>query len=284
MPHDVRNMSVRNMSGSNSSAKSSMSSALNVSVLVSIGRHPLTARTRRADQDARAVEMALSLDNAAVSLLHAGQHESDHEDALRGYMGMGVDSIELIEQAQNADVVPALSDALRQSAPQLILTGSRAETGEASGVLPYLLAEALGWPIITSLAAVEKVEQGVATVLQALPRGKRRRLRIRLPAIATVDSSAPVARQSAFGPAKRGELDLHQELTAIDEALSTWHIQPARKRPKRLKIVKSSSARDRFKAAAAKAEGGSGQTLTDVTPEQGAEAIFKLLKEEGVLR
>ena len=274
MPHDV----------SNTSAKSSTPSGLNVAVLVSVGRHPLTARARRADQDARAVEMALTLQNASVSLLHAGQQDSENEEAIRGYLGMGIDSVDLIEQKPQADVVPALAKALRNSAAQLVLTGTRAETGEASGITPYLLAEALGWPIITGLAAVEQIEQGTAVVLQALPRGKRRRLRIRLPAIATVDSSAPPARQSAFGPAKRGELALHQELSAIDEALSSWHIQPARKRPKRLKIVKSSSARDRFKAAAAKADGGGGQTLTDVTPEQGAEAIFKLLKEEGVLR
>lgn len=274
MPHNVRN----------TSASHSNASGLNVTVLVSVGRHPLTARARRADQDARAVEMALTLESASVSLLHAGQQDSDHEEAIRGYLGMGIDSVGLIEQSPQADVVPALANALRASAPQLVLTGTRAETGEASGVTPYLLAEALGWPIITSLAAVEKIEQGTAVVLQALPRGKRRRLRIRLPAIATVDSSAPLARQSAFGPAKRGELDCHQEPSEIDEALGTWHIQPARKRPKRLKIVKSSSARDRFKAAAAKADGGGGQTLSDVTPEQGAEAIFKLLKEEGVLR
>ncbi|WP_447530346.1 electron transfer flavoprotein subunit beta [Vreelandella sp. TE19] len=265
-------------------APAKQSASLDVAVLVSIGRHPLTARARRADQDARAVEMALTLENASVRLLHAGQHESEQEEALRGYLGMGIDHIGLIEQSENADVIPALVEALRHDAPQLILTGSRAETGEASGLLPYQLAEALGWPIITSLAAVEKVEQGTAVVLQALPRGKRRRLRIRLPAIATIDTSAPAARQSAFGPARRGELALSEAQSKIDETLAGWQFHPARKRPKRLKIVKSSSARDRFKAAAAKADGGGGQTLNDVTPEQGAEAIFKLLKEEGVLR
>ncbi|WP_447956719.1 electron transfer flavoprotein subunit beta [Vreelandella sp. EE7] len=269
---------------SQSTSPAHQNAGLHVAVLVSIGRHPLTARARRADQDARAVEMALSLKGASIELLHAGQHAGEHEEALRGYLGMGIESVNLIEQAPNADVVPALSEALRENAPQLILTGSRAETGEASGVLPYLLAEALGWPIITSLAAVEKVEQGTAVVLQALPRGKRRRLRIRLPAIATVDTSAPAARQSAFGPAKRGELAPSEAQSVLDEPLAGWQFYPARKRPKRLRIVKSSSARDRFKAAAAKADGGGGQTLSDVTPEQGAEAIFKLLKEEGVLR
>lgn len=83
--------------------------------------------------------------------------------------------------------------------------------------------------------------------------------------------------------ARRGELTDCAYASVIDELQAQWHIQPARKRPKRLKIVKSASARDRFKAAAAKADSGGGQLLSDVTPEQGAEAIFKLLREEGVL-
>ncbi|MEC9483300.1 MAG: electron transfer flavoprotein subunit beta [Halomonas sp.] len=265
-------------------ARSSSRAGLNVAVLVTVGRHPVTARARRADQDARAVEMALSLDGAAIRLVHAGGNGADNEEALRGYLGMGVGEINLIKQASNADVVPALVTSLRDMAPQLVLTGTRAETGEGSGLVPYLLAEALGWPVISGLAQVESIEQGVATVLQALPRGKRRRLRVRLPAIATVDSSAPAARQSAFGPSRRGELAARACASVPDELQEQWQVQPARKRPKRLKIVKSASARDRFKAAAAKADSGSGQLLSDVSPEQGAEAIFNLLKEEGVLR
>ncbi|WP_227367683.1 electron transfer flavoprotein subunit beta [Halomonas sp. M20] len=255
-----------------------------VAVLISMGRHPLTGRARRADQDARAVEMALSLSDAQPSLLHAGHFDHDSEAALRAYLGMGFDALELIEQEPGADVISALSDRLREAAPQLVLTGARAETGEGSGLLPYLLADALGWPIVTSLASIECIEQGEATLLQALPRGQRRRLRVRLPAIVTVDSSAPAARQSAFGPARRGVFERVAHASVQDAAFAEWDVQPARKRPKRLKIVKATSARDRFKAAAAKAEGGGGQVLADVTPEQGAEAIFKLLQEEGVLR
>ena len=41
---------------------------------------------------------------------------------------------------------------------------------------------------------------------------------------------------------------------------------------------------ERMKAATAKASGGGGQVLKDVSPQAGAEAIFKLLLEEGVLR
>ncbi|WP_129139034.1 electron transfer flavoprotein subunit beta [Modicisalibacter coralii] len=260
------------------------SGGLDVAVLVSVGRHPLTARARRADHDARAVELALGLEAARVRLIHAGRNDPDSEAALRDYLGMGFASLTRIDQPAGADVLPALLEALREAAPQLLFTGSRAETGEGSGLLPYLLGEALGWPVVTGIAAVESVEGGTATLLQALPRGQRRRLRVRLPALISVDEAGPAPRQSAYGPARRGTLSAETRPAETDDALAGWTLEPARARPKRLKIVKASSARERFKAAAAKAEGGGGQVLTDVTPEQGAEAIFTLLKEEGVLR
>ncbi len=63
-----------------------MTPALEVTVLVSIGRHPVTGRARRADQDARGVELARSLADAEVSLLHAGELAEASEPALRGYL------------------------------------------------------------------------------------------------------------------------------------------------------------------------------------------------------
>lgn len=254
---------------------------LNIVALVSIGAHPASGRARRAEQDARAVELGLRLAGKRLRVLHAGNPQ---EEALRSYLGMGLDELAVLEQPAGADALPALADYLADAGAQLVLTGSQAETGEGSGMLPFLLAERLGWPLVVGLAEVEKVEDGSAQVLQALPRGQRRRLRVRLPFVASVDSAAPGARQSAFGPARRGRIEAHGVAVVEDQLLAASTLQPARPRPKRLKVIKAKTGAERMKAATAKAAGGTGQVLKDVSPQAGAEAIFKLLLDEGVLR
>ncbi|MGS0467081.1 hypothetical protein ACU8V3_07855 [Cobetia marina] len=166
-----------------------------------------------------------------------------------------------------------------------MVCGGQSETGEGSGLLPHLLAESLGWPLVEGIVAIESCDGGHLTALQALPRGQRRRLRVKLPAFVSVDAAAPAARQSAFAQARRGELAaVASGELAHDAVAEAFSVAPARKRPKRLKRIKATSARDRFKAAAAKAEGGSGKRLEGVSAEEGAAEILKLLREEGVLR
>lgn len=249
--------------------------------LVSIGAHPTSGRSRRAEQDARAVELGMQLAGDNLQVVHAGDPQ---EPALRAYLGMGLAQLDVLEQPPGADALGVLGDYLRESGAQLVLTGSQAETGEGSGMLPFLLAERLGWPLVVGLAQVESIHNGVALVLQALPRGQRRRLKVRLPMLATVDNAAQAPRQSAFGPARRGVLAARQAEVVEDALFTGAELQPAKPRPKRLKVIKAKSGADRMKAATAKASGGGGQVLKGVTPAEGAEAILKLLVEEGVLR
>lgn len=249
--------------------------------LVSIGAHPASGRARRAEQDARAVELGLELAGDNLHVLHAG---NPHEPALRAYLGMGLDELQVLEQPDGADVVPVLRDYIREAGVQLVLTGSQAETGEGSGMLPYLLAEQLGWPLLVGVAQIESIHNGVASVLQALPRGQRRRLSVRLPFLVTVDNAAPKARQSAYGPATRGVVEAVVVQAIADDLSTNGVLQPAKPRPKRLKVIKAKSGAERMKAATAKSAGGSGQVLKGLSAEQSAQAILNVLVEEGVLR
>ncbi|WP_284892597.1 electron transfer flavoprotein subunit beta [Cobetia amphilecti] len=295
------------MKADRSSVAQQASAPLEVVSLVSLGQHPVSGRLRRAEQDARALELCLALERqsapGAVSLSawHASGSEiapgSEQDQALRGYLGMGLESLTLVTpDALGADLLkaadqlvvdvwPLLVTRLKQAAPQLVVCGGQGETGEGSGLLPHLLAESLGWPLVEGIVAIESCDGAHLTALQALPRGQRRRLRVKLPALVSVDSAAPAARQSAFAQARRGELSsLASGELVHDAQAEAFGVAPARKRPKRLKRIKATSARDRFKAAAAKAEGGGGKRLEGVSAEEGAAEILKLLREEGVLR
>lgn len=139
-----------------------MAMTTNVISLVSIGAHPTSGRPRRAEQDARAVELGLQLAGDNLQVLHAGDIG---EPTLRAYLGMGLPQLHVLEQPAGADALPVLGDYLRDAGAQVVLTGSQAETGEGSGMLPFLLAEQLGWPLIVGLAQVESIEGGVAHVL-----------------------------------------------------------------------------------------------------------------------
>ena len=56
---------------------------IEVVVLLSVGRHPVSLRRRRAPMDARALELALRLPEVSILGLHAGDPE---EPALRDYL------------------------------------------------------------------------------------------------------------------------------------------------------------------------------------------------------
>lgn len=255
---------------------------LRITALVSVGKHPGSGRARRAEQDARAVEMGLRLAPGGLEVLHAGDPQ---QEALRAYAGMGLASLRVLKQGEQADVVPALSQYLAQSQPDIILTGVRAESGESSGMLAYLLGEKLGLPVVTRIAEIVSIDNGAANLLQALPRGQRRALRVPLPFVASVDMAAAAPRQSAFGPASRAQLDgQNAGIEALDEVKASWSEAPARKRPKRLKVVKAKTAADRFKAATAKSQASGGKVLRDQPAAEMAQAVFDLLLEEGVIR
>ncbi|SIS55945.1 electron transfer flavoprotein subunit beta [Neptunomonas antarctica] len=258
---------------------------LKIVSLISIGQHPASGRARRAEQDGRAVELGMTLAASSstqnLTVLHAGDSQ---QAALRSYAGMGLESVRVLQLRESADAVKTLSEYLHKHAPDIILTGVRAESGESSGMMPYLLGESLGWPVVSRIADIVSIKEGVAEILQALPRGQRRALTVRLPFIASVDNAAPEPRQSAFGPANRAFMEQQQCHSEPDTARNGWSIVSARKRPKRLKIVKAKTAADRFKAATAKPQGAGGKIMKNQPAAEQAQAIFDLLLEEGVLR
>lgn len=250
---------------------------LRVTTLVSIGQHEKSGREQRAAQDSRALEMGLKLAGTDVQVLHVGP---SNDATLKQYLGMGLPQLTQLKAYPESDATSILLDYLAQNPSDIVLTGIRAETGEASGLLPYQLAEKLGWPLVDRIAEVQSIANGKADILQALPRGQRRLIRVTLPFVATVDMAAPPPRQSAYGAARRASIDEQAITAAVDETRQDWQQTPAKAKPKRLNVVKAKNAADRFKAATAKPAGQGGQVINSGTDREKAEAILDLLKAE----
>jgi electron transfer flavoprotein beta subunit len=251
---------------------------LDVAVLLSIGRHPASGRSRRADLDARALELALRLGpEVRLHAIHAGDPA---EPALSDYLGMGVASLTVLKQPRDGDVLPALASHLAALKPGLILAGTNAEIGEGSGMLPYLLARAMKAALLPAIAEVALESDGVAA-LQALPRGRRRRLSAGLPALVTIDRAASAGRQSAFARARAGKLVV-LDVPVMSARNTDVREVPARPKPKRLKLAAGGSAAERLRAAT-EMQAGRGQLLLNPLPEEAARAIFDYLVKEGIL-
>jgi electron transfer flavoprotein beta subunit len=176
---------------------------IDIAILLSVGLHPLSGRPRRAELDARAVELALRLaagqEGARLHAVHAGNPK---EASLRDYLGMGLDRLTVLELAEEADPLPPLILHLTALKPAITLAGLQSEGGEASGFLPYALAEALGLTLAPAIADLAWEGEGVR-LEQALRGGRRRALFCPIPVVATIDKAAPVPRQSAYGKARR---------------------------------------------------------------------------------
>jgi len=253
---------------------------IDIAVLVSVGRHSASGRARRADRDARALELALRLSPAVPPLvIHAGD---PREPALRDYLGMGLESLTVLDLPADADPIPTLVEHLRAQRPRLVLAGTAAEAGEGSGALPYAVAAALDAVLAADIAEIALAGDGL-DLLQALPRGRRRRLSAALPAVVTVGPSAPAARPFAFGPARRGRIEVVAAAAVPDTERAAWQWRPARPRPKRLKVASGGSAAERLRAATEVAA-GHGRLMVNPPPDEAARAIWDYLRAEGIVR
>jgi electron transfer flavoprotein beta subunit len=256
-----------------------------IAVLLSVGSHPASGRARRAPLDAQALELALRLiESGHATRIHALHAGNPAEPALRDYLGMGLDRLEVLETAAapGADPVPALTARLRELAPTLILTGAVAEGGEDSGMVPYLIAQALNRTLVPDIVGIDLTD-AEAALTQALPRGQRRLVTAIPPLVTTLHSSAPAARQSAFARARRGTIDARQVTACQDEFLAECTVRPWRARPKLMRVQRGGSALDRMKAAT-ETKTGQGRLMVQPTPEEAASAIYDCLVQQGMIR
>ncbi|WP_332693413.1 FAD-binding protein [Devosia sp.] len=239
-----------------------------VLVLAALGRNPVNGSARPNRDDLLALELGRQLGD--VSILHAGNPD---DPALSDYLAHGAATLDVLPATQDQDIASLLAD--HATGYDLILTGTRSEGGEGSGLVPYLVAERLGWPIVTQALDV-KTADGHAEITQALPKGQRRHVRVRLPVVIAIHSKAPVTPRYAFARRMAGQIVRHDAVGApvLDTA---WRVEPATKRPVKFKAKESKAGHARMLSAIV-TEAKGGAVINTGSPADKAQAILSYLR------
>jgi electron transfer flavoprotein beta subunit len=252
---------------------------MKVIALLSAGRHPASGAAVLPRLEAQMVRMAGALGETRG--IHAGPVAAPASDAL----GHGLACLEHLRIGSESDPVPVLVSALTAAKPDLVLAGRRSQGNDETGLVPYAVAKALGIVIIPdAIAMTPGPDVGTVVIDQALPKGAKRRLTVRLPAVVTVHPNAPPPLPFAYGQARRRLIETIDCPAAIETPARTIEERPYRARPKIMRGAPAgASAADRLKAATGDSGGGTTNVLVHPTPEVAAREILSYLRGIGVL-
>jgi electron transfer flavoprotein beta subunit len=242
-----------------------------IAVLVSAGRHPVSAQARHCRNDSLALQIGINL-AGDLKVLHAGEPS---DPALQDYLALGAAQIDVIPATEN--VVENLASQLNNI--DLILTGTRAENGEDSGLLPYLLAAKLNLPIVADALEITQREN-LLEILQFLPKGQRRRVLVSLPAVVAVHPSAAVRLNFIHTRQNLGSISTLPASNAMTKP-SQWHLEKARK-PIKLAASATLTGHERLMAAISnKAKGGA--VVNEGNNVEKAQVILAYLREHQLI-
>lgn len=257
--------------------------------LVSAGRHPVSGESRHCRNDSIAMTMGLALTNSlnAVAantskfkVLHAGDPSNA---ALTDYLALGASQIDVIPMVSNTNIVDSLAAKLANM--DLILTGSRTENGQDSGLLPYLLAEKLRIPLVANALTVKPTANGIE-VLQFLPKGKRRSIKVQLPAVVVVHPLAPVELRFAYARQITGAISLQPTsgsvVTTKGANAQQWQTQASIRKPNKLKARENKSGHARMLSATV-SENKGGAVVNEGNSVEKAQVILRYLREHGLI-
>jgi electron transfer flavoprotein beta subunit len=252
-----------------------------IAALVSSAQHPSSGAACHCRNDSLAMTIGLNLSeatNAQMQVLHAGKPE---KPALADYLALGAKQIDVIET--ETDIVENLAAHLKNT--DLILTGNRAESGDASGLLPYLLAAKLNLPLVANALEIKLAADGIE-ILQFLPKGKRRLVSVKLPAVVVIHPLAAVDLHYAFAKKMTGKI---VALRAIQPAIQPTKISKIRtqtkianRKPIKLKAPEHKTGHERLLAAIS-SENKGGTVVNEGNSVEKAQVILNYLREHRLI-
>lgn len=260
----------------------------NIAALVSIGQHSVSGEPRHCQNDSLAMTMGLNLASSLAihcDVLHVGDaHNAASMQALREYLALGATQVDVIPATNDTQIVDALAANLNQC--DLILTGSRTESGQGSGLLPYQLAATLGVPLVANALAIQAAENSLnnsVEVLQFLPKGKRRRVTVQCPAVIVIHPLAPVPLRFAYAKQVLGDIKQRAPTHAAAQApTETPPTLALTRKPIKLKAKQPLSGHARMMSYIA-SESKGGAVVNNGDSVQKAQVILRYLREHQLI-
>jgi len=239
-------------------------------VLLSCGVHPRSGAAMPVPVELQAIALARRLGCEVVGI-HAGQGGAEIEDCL----GHGLDQIILLSIDRSDDALAAVAAEIKVQQPHLVLAGRRGQGGADTGMLPYLAANACDMVIAADAVALAMEANGLA-VVQALPRGTRRRLLVQLPAVVTVHESAPPALPFVYRERLSGKI-VEKAGVSAPSPKPKFEVRPYRRRPKLIGDP-GGTAEERLRAATEQKSAG-GKLMVHPAPAEAAVAILEFIRQ-----
>lgn len=259
-----------------------------VTVLVSVRVDPTSGRATRSRADAAGVALAQKAlgTGREPSLCTVGDMPPG---VARDYLAQGVSSLTRLLAADDSldSAVAVLAGACRDRT--LVIAGARGESGLASGLLPYALAQRLQRPLINEVIDLQEEADGGWRVVQALPRGARRSWKLEPGTAAVLVTSPRLAQREdlplrhSWVAAQEGRvLDRNVPTPAVASSARTeWQFEPARKQRRPLAPVSNESGAARMAKATGTADTGkkSGAVIREGSAMDKAQALLDHLRK-----
>ena len=252
--------------------------------------------------DESALELALRLRpaNGAVTVFNVGPVAADR--LLQDALAAGADAAVRVWDESLHSLKPTITTILLAAAlrvaelPDLILCGGHS-VDRGSGTVPALLAEHLGWPVVTAVTQFEMQPDGspVLRVQRRLARGARAESEVSLPAILGLETGLVHLRQASLPNLMRVK-HIPIPVYGLEElglsppdlhfpAMTLHEVMPPRPRA-RVTFTPDSSGSVQERVAqilSAGVAGKAGKIMEGGAPEQQADAIIEFLRQHGFL-
>lgn len=251
-----------------------------IAVMVSAGRHRVSAAPCYSRNDAVALELARQLADthgATLQVLHAGDASNP---ALRDYLALGASRIEVVECEEGADPVAALAE--RAAGASLVLTGMRAEGAFDTGMLPYRLAAELGYALVGSALEISIRDDIRVELTQFMPKGARRRVEVALPLVVAVHPQAAAKPRYAYARMREGTIAKVGSVPGHDADAPNWTIDEATRKPVKLVAAHKRSGHARMLMATT-TESRGGNVVIEGSSVEKAQVILAYLREHRLI-